>query len=140
MPAHVQVHGPVPTPDVSVTEGVLPSPQRFAVGVEAVGVPPADPQTPGLALEVVPQEPLEAPPFDPRQLQFQGPGAEPERPETVPGLQSWVPVGATVMAVLFPDPQFPAIGAGEGLVTTRVTAFEVTGGVPGWQPPDPVTV
>lgn len=101
IPAHDQVQGPVPTPEVSVTRGVLPSPQRLVVGAEAGEVLFADPQAPFTATV---WQLAFVPPPDPAHVQVQGP--VPRTEEAVPVTQRLV-VGIEAGEVLFEVPQEP---------------------------------
>lgn len=106
IPIQVQFHGPVPSTD----DGV-PLLQRLVVGIVVVLIPCEVPQV-ALTARVGAVHGAFAPPFDPAQVQFQGP--VPETVDGEPVVQRLV-VGVDETALLCEVPQTPATG-----VTTLV--------------------
>jgi hypothetical protein len=102
-PAQIQFHGPVPV----MAEGV-PALQRFAEGATKDACPFAEPQAPLTSRFA--EQPSVAPPFDPAQVQFQGP--VPVTPEGVPALQRFAE-GVVKEPCPFAESQAPSIGVPE---------------------------
>ena len=100
-PLQVHVQGPVP-----VTVEAVPIEQRLVVGIDVLLVPFEIPQTPliiKLALQLA-----DDPPFDPLQVQAQGP--VPVTAEAVP-VEQRLAIGADDKLELFDAPHTPSIGA-----------------------------
>ncbi|PKO57601.1 MAG: hypothetical protein CVU24_18670 [Betaproteobacteria bacterium HGW-Betaproteobacteria-18] len=101
----VQLQGPLPE-----TSGVEPSLQRLLVGLLVTLVPPVAPQLPftgaGTDAKLAEHEAL-APPFDPLQVQLQGP--LPDTSGVEPSPQRFA-VGAIKSVRPWAEPQTPSTG------------------------------
>ncbi len=102
LPAQVQSHGPLP-----FTAEAAPVEHKFLVGFALIATPFAEPHDPLISSWAA--QLAAEPPFEPAQLQFQGP--VPLTAEAAPALQRPV-VGTLVRSAPFDVPQLPLTAAG----------------------------